>query len=176
MQNLHSRYFFLAAGLRATTDARGYLCELSPAWVTTLGFSLDELRSQPLLDFVHPEDHDATQRATEQLICGAAHVLLENRCLCRDGSHKRLRWLCRFSRQAGLILACACPVADALDAVEAELLPAKPTEAAEATPESGAAPRASAQTARIEPLISRQGDRSSPPLDSGSCAAVLTAT
>lgn len=110
MQDLHARFFQYAAELLATADLRGYLCELSPAWVTTLGFSFDELRSQPLLDFVHPDDREATQRATERLLAGDAPAHFENRCLCKDGSYKRLRWLSRFSRQAGLILACARPV------------------------------------------------------------------
>lgn len=110
MQDLHSRFFQLAAELLATADTHGYLCELSPAWVTTLGFSFDELRSQPLLDFVHPEDRAGTQRATARLLDGEAPAHFENRCLCKDGSYKRLRWLSRFSRQAGLILACARPI------------------------------------------------------------------
>ncbi|MFO0574718.1 MAG: PAS domain-containing protein [Polyangia bacterium] len=120
MQDLHTRFFQFAAELLATADTRGYLCELSPAWVTTLGFSFDELRSQPLLDFVHPDDRAATQRATERLLDKEVPAHFENRCLCKDGSYKRLRWLSRFSRQAGLILACARPVTSLVGAAELE--------------------------------------------------------
>jgi PAS domain S-box-containing protein len=115
MKDLHSRFFQIAAELLATADARGYLCELSPAWTTTLGFSFDELRSQPLLDFVHPEDRPATERATERVLHGTAPASFENRCLCKDGGYKRLRWLSRFSRQQGVILACVRLVTGAAD-------------------------------------------------------------
>ena len=70
----------------------GYFKRLSPAWTSTLGWSLEELQSRPFIDFVHPDDHHATLAEMAGFADGGPSALFENRYRCRDGSHKWLQW------------------------------------------------------------------------------------
>ena len=42
-------------------------CALNPAWQTVLGYSEEEMRASPFMDFVHPDDRDATIEAMSAL-------------------------------------------------------------------------------------------------------------
>ena len=73
----------------ASTD--GYFKRLNLTWEHTLGFSLEELLSQPFLDFVHPDDIEATHQAIEKLKDEkTAHFT--NRYRTKDGSYRWLEW------------------------------------------------------------------------------------
>jgi PAS domain S-box-containing protein len=82
--------------LLAEVTAEGYLTGLNPAWETTLGFSLEELMGRPYIEFVHPEDRDATLAETVK-IGGAdgTNVEIENRYATRDGGWRWLSWRVR---------------------------------------------------------------------------------
>lgn len=87
------RLFEMSSDLLAIADANGYITELNPAWTSTLGWSAKELRAKPFLEFVHPDDVDATREVTEQITQGAGDVVdFENRYRCRDGSYRWLLW------------------------------------------------------------------------------------
>lgn len=70
----------------------GFLKQLNPAWEKTLGWTVEELKAKPWLDFVHPDDRAATLREGEQLGRGEAALGFENRCRCKDGSYRWLSW------------------------------------------------------------------------------------
>ncbi|HAU37958.1 MAG TPA: hypothetical protein DCX07_09620 [Phycisphaerales bacterium] len=50
------------------------------------------MKSQPRLDFVHPDDRDATVCAGQRLARGEAVRGFENRYRCKDGSYRWLSW------------------------------------------------------------------------------------
>src|SRR5688500_3944322 len=54
------KFFSLALDLWCVADTDGYFIKLSKIWETTLGYALDEMLGQRFLDFVHPEDLQAT--------------------------------------------------------------------------------------------------------------------
>ncbi|MCC6557501.1 MAG: PAS domain S-box protein [Polyangiaceae bacterium] len=85
-------FFHVWQGMLATITAGGYFRDLTPAWERTLGWSLDELRARPFIDFVHEEDREATLAEVAQLFQGRGSMRFENRCLCKDGSYKWLLW------------------------------------------------------------------------------------
>jgi PAS domain S-box-containing protein len=70
----------------------GYFRRLNPAWVRTLGFTTEELRSRPFMQFVHPDDRDSTKAQAQKVAAGASAVLFENRYRCKDGSYRWLSW------------------------------------------------------------------------------------
>ncbi len=70
----------------------GYITSLNPAWTTTLGWSPDEMRAKPFLDFVHPDDVPATVAAASELARGIKKPTFENRYRHRDGSYRWLSW------------------------------------------------------------------------------------
>lgn len=87
------RFFDVSIDMLATANAEGYFIRLNPAWTTTLGYKLDELRGRPFIDFVHPADRAATNAAAaRQLGEGEAVLNFQNRYRHRDGSYRWLEW------------------------------------------------------------------------------------
>lgn len=85
--------FNLSPDLLCVRSSEGYFGELNSVWESTLGWTLDELRSHPWIDFVHPDDVAFTFDLERQ--CHTEHgsytpIQLKNRYRCRDGSY---RWL-----------------------------------------------------------------------------------
>ena len=69
----------------------GYLKQLNQAWEKTLGWTEQELRAQPLIEFVHREDRETTLSA-HQLLVEQDLVTYENRYLHKDGSYRWFSW------------------------------------------------------------------------------------
>jgi PAS domain S-box-containing protein len=86
------RFFTLSLDLFCVAGLDGYFKRLNPAWPEALGWTLDELMERPFLEFVHPDDRDATIREAEKLRRGAVTISFENRYRCRDGSFRWLQW------------------------------------------------------------------------------------
>ncbi|WP_437964375.1 PAS domain S-box protein [Sorangium sp. So ce260] len=89
----HEKLFRVSAGLLATADARGHFHDLNPAWERTLGWSLDELRARPFIEFVHPGDREATLAEATALFEGRTTSRFDNRYMCKDGSYRWLGWV-----------------------------------------------------------------------------------
>jgi two-component system cell cycle sensor histidine kinase/response regulator CckA len=70
----------------------GYFKQINPAWITMLGWTDAELLGSPWLDFVHPDDYQATVETGQTLVSGAPVHAFENRYRCRDGSYRWLSW------------------------------------------------------------------------------------
>jgi PAS domain S-box-containing protein len=70
----------------------GCFKRLNPAWEKTLGHPLDDLLSRPFIEFVHPEDHEATNAEAAKLAQGARTLRFENRYRCKDSSYRWLSW------------------------------------------------------------------------------------
>jgi len=85
-------FFGLSLDMLCIAGTDGYFKRLNPAWSETLGWTDDELRRTPYLDFVHPDDREATTRIAAQLANGSTVVQFENRWACRDGSYRWLQW------------------------------------------------------------------------------------
>jgi PAS domain S-box-containing protein len=107
----------------------GYFRRLNPAWERTLGHTAEELMACPYVEFVHPEDREATFAEAHKLTLGASTVSFENRYRCRDGSYRWLSWKATPLPHQGLVSAIARDVTDQRAAAE-ELRRAR--EAAEA--------------------------------------------
>ncbi len=70
----------------------GKLKQLNPAWTRTLGWSQEELNRLPWLEFVHPDDRDATIQAGQRLIRGEPVTGFLNRYRCRSGEYRWFSW------------------------------------------------------------------------------------
>ena len=86
------RYFTNALDLLCIADTDGYFRRLNPEWESTLGYSVSELEGRRFLDFVHPEDLEATLLTVSRLT-GQNEVLnFTNRYRCRNGAYRWLEW------------------------------------------------------------------------------------
>jgi PAS domain S-box-containing protein len=87
-----ARFFGHALDLHGIANREGRFRRVNPAWQRALGWTVDELTGSPWLDFVHPDDLQATTAAGKQLFEGASIVSFENRYRCKDGSYRWLQW------------------------------------------------------------------------------------
>jgi PAS domain S-box-containing protein len=89
---LAERFFAVSIDMLCFLDFNGYFKRLGHAWEKTLGFSLEELRSKPFIEFVHPDDRERTLKQNREVRGGRQARSFENRYLCKDGSYKWLLW------------------------------------------------------------------------------------
>ncbi|MEG4286938.1 PAS domain S-box protein [Microcoleus sp. A006_D1] len=119
-QQERDRFFNISLDLLCIAGFDGYFKRLNPAWSTVLGYSIAELRAEPLMEFVHPEDRAIIRTELEKLKNGNPVINLETRYLCRDGSYKWLSWTASPFAEENLIYAVARDVTFSKQA-EAEL-------------------------------------------------------
>ncbi|TMB93133.1 MAG: EAL domain-containing protein [Chloroflexi bacterium] len=98
----------------------GYFKIVNPVWTRVLGYSTSELLAQPCIDFVHPDDRQATRAEAERLSNGLQSVHFRNRYRCKDGSYRWLAWTATPAMAEGLIYAGARDVTNAVRAEEVE--------------------------------------------------------
>jgi PAS domain S-box-containing protein len=87
-----AQFFDLSIDMLCILGFDGSFRRLNPAWETTLGFSRDELKAKPFIEFVHPEDRERTLHQNRGVRDGGRAWLFENRYLCKDGSFRWLLW------------------------------------------------------------------------------------
>ncbi|RYX85275.1 PAS domain S-box protein [bacterium] len=112
------RFFTLSLDMLCIVDGRGFFRRFNPAFEETLGLSYAELTAHSLLDFVHPEDLNATRIALQDLWINGSTQQFVNRFRCQDGSYKWLSW--RSTPYEGLNYAAARDIT-ALKQAEDEL-------------------------------------------------------
>ncbi len=78
--------------LLAITGFDGHFQLLSPSWETALGYTRDELRAKPFIEFVHPADRDKTDVVSARIRPGVELLSFSNRYIHKDGSIRHLNW------------------------------------------------------------------------------------
>lgn len=106
------RFFTMSIDLLCIAGFDGYFKRLNPAWERTLGYTTEELCTQPYLDLVHPDDREATIDEARKLLDGHDIISFENRYRCKDGSYKWLLWTSAPAHDQNLIYATARDVTE----------------------------------------------------------------
>ena len=84
------------------------LTKVNAAFTQILGYSEEELLEKPFLDFVHPDDIDATLAVIDKkLKVGAKVINFENRYRCKDGTYRWLSWVSHPDTEKGVTYAIA---------------------------------------------------------------------
>jgi diguanylate cyclase (GGDEF)-like protein/PAS domain S-box-containing protein len=113
------RFFDLSHDMLATSDMSGHFVELNAAWEACLGYTGEELRAQPFVEFVHPDDRERTEAVAGGLFEGVELVGFENRYRAKDGSWHWLRWSATLAADEALTYSRATDVTE-LKRVETE--------------------------------------------------------
>lgn len=88
----YARFFDLSLDMLCVADTSGYFRRLNPAFLATLGFNREEMLARPFIDFVHPDDVEATLDEVRKLAAGERTIDFENRYRCKGGHWKWLSW------------------------------------------------------------------------------------
>jgi PAS domain S-box-containing protein len=110
-------FFTESPDLLCIADLDGFFTELNPHWEESLGYSRDELMSRHFVDFVHPDDVEATEAAMAGLATGQPQLQFMNRYRTRDGSYRWLEW--RAFPRGDLVYAAARDLTDRIEAERA---------------------------------------------------------
>ena len=85
-------FFELTADLFCIAGYDGYFKKINSSVSKVLGYSMEELYSRPISDFIHPEDKSTTTRFREQLLQSKPLLNFENRYLTKTGETVWLSW------------------------------------------------------------------------------------
>ncbi len=86
------RILTLSQDLICISGTDGFLRYVNPAWENVLGYTSEELLSRPLLDFIHPDDHEKNEQEVVKLSSGQQTIDFENRYIHKDGSIRTITW------------------------------------------------------------------------------------
>jgi PAS domain S-box-containing protein len=101
------RFFTLALDMLCVASLDGYFLRVNKALEETLGYSSKELLSRRFIEFVHPEDREATLLELSRLASGGESVDFENRYRRAGGDWVWLAWKAVPVVEEGLVYATA---------------------------------------------------------------------
>ncbi len=90
----------------------GYFVDVNQAVTRILGYSIEEFKSKPLIEFIYPDDIQQTADQVIEQINGNKTSFFENRYLCKDGSYKWLAWHSTKVDQHGIVTAIASDITE----------------------------------------------------------------
>jgi PAS domain S-box-containing protein len=82
----------LAIDLICVAGLDGYFKQVNKAWTDVLGYTKEELLTQPWINFVHPDDREATIAEAIKVFQGFKTMRFRNRCRSKDGSFRWIHW------------------------------------------------------------------------------------
>ena len=102
----------LSLNLICIAGTDGYFKYVNPVWQATFGYTREELLARPYLEFVHPDDRQATIAEGTHIASGGNTLSFENRYRCKDGSYKWVQWSAVVPRERGLIYAIGADITE----------------------------------------------------------------
>ncbi|MCM0082943.1 PAS domain-containing protein [Geomonas sp. Red32] len=104
--------FMTSEDLMCMADPLGAFLKVNPVCSEILGYSPAELVSRPFLEFVHPDDREATVEEMHRQMKIGHSLRFENRYVCKDGSLRWLSWSAVHDPSDGITYATARDITD----------------------------------------------------------------
>ena len=92
MKNEVEQIFDFSLDMIGSGNLQGYFTKTNSSFQKILGYSEEEIRQRPFIDFVHHEDVPKTMQAIANARKGRINIFIENRYKCKDGSEKWIEW------------------------------------------------------------------------------------
>ena len=107
-----SAFFELTPDLACIASKEGYFKKINPAVKNKLGYTEEELLSQPISSFIHPEDRELTGKERNKLLNGEILLNLQNRYVCKSGKVIWLQWTSIYYPEREVVFAIAKDVTE----------------------------------------------------------------
>jgi len=82
----------LALDLICVAGLDGYFKRVNKAWTDVLGYTKEELFTQPWINLIHPDDQGATIAEATKVLQGYKTMRFRNRVRSKDGSFRWIAW------------------------------------------------------------------------------------
>ena len=86
------KYFEITPYLLSMSNMNGYFIKLNKQWEKTLGYTIEELISNPLMNFIHPDDINPTLEVIEKQKGQKDVFNFINRYRRNDGTYRWIEW------------------------------------------------------------------------------------
>jgi PAS domain S-box-containing protein len=106
-ESVLQKFFELTLDFMCIANVQGYFLKISSTFTTVLGYPENELLGRPFVEFVHPDDVEATLAETQKLSQGYVTIQFENRYRKADGSYIWLSWNSYPDPSSGMLYAAA---------------------------------------------------------------------
>ena len=103
----YERYFSVSRDWMCIANLDGYFVKINPKFTKVLGYSEDDLISQPFTNFIHKDDIETTNNEVKKLAKGNDTLGFTNRYKCKNGEYKTLMWTASADPKTGLLYAAA---------------------------------------------------------------------
>ncbi len=104
--SIQDSFFELTPDLMCIVSPEGYFTKLSLSWEKKLGYTREELCSQPVESFIHPDDFNQTTIAYAELQDNKQIVGFTNRYRHKNGDYYWFEWVSHIG-DSGVIFAAA---------------------------------------------------------------------
>lgn len=101
------KFFQTSSDLMCLADPNGCFIRTNPSFTETLGFSEAELIAKSIVEFIHPDDRQATLDEISQQLQTGLMRNFANRYICKDGLVTWLSWRVNYSKDDGIAYATA---------------------------------------------------------------------
>lgn len=113
LKNEIENFFDLTLDLMCIANVDGTFKSVNNSFIRELGYAKKELENVPFIDFIHPEDLQATYKEIDKLSKGHMTIDFENRYRKKDGSYIWLSWRAAPDTASGDLFATARNVTQA---------------------------------------------------------------
>lgn len=113
----YENFFHVDIDMLCVGDKQGKLLKVSNEWQNALGYLPGEIENRYFMEFVHPEDQDATAKAVQLMNNEKDTVKLINRFRAKDGSYHYIEW--KAKPQGEYIYAAARDITERKEGEEA---------------------------------------------------------
>lgn len=103
----YSNFFDQTPDLVCIAGYDGFFKKVNPAVPKVLGYSLEELYSRPIREFIHPDDRSKTATVRDELLRDTTLTNFENRYLTKSGETVWLSWTSQPIADSQVVFAIA---------------------------------------------------------------------
>jgi PAS domain S-box-containing protein len=109
-----NNFFDSAIDLISIVDKEGYFRRINPEWENALGYKEEELINTKYIDYVHPDDIEATRQEGNRLKKNKTEINFINRYRHKDGTYRWIEW--RSSQLNDMLYATARDITGRIEA------------------------------------------------------------